>query len=135
MLLGKGNRLQASLPGMCERLDLRCEGKLGQAGHLEVRTPDPPRKLGTLLQMPLAVLISERPRLDGSEVHERHRPQVAVERDLLVGLRGYRRGEEPDLLDYPCEVAALARQRQLQCRDGHFEPVPAVWRCRRDRGF
>src|SRR6202023_3469119 len=115
MLLGEPYRLSAPPPGSCEGLDLRCEGELSQAGHFEVRTSDPSRKFGTLLQVPLAVLVSQRPRFDGSEIHERHRAQVAVERDVLVRLPGGRRGKEPDLIDYPREVAALPRQRQPQC--------------------
>src|SRR5258708_11915118 len=128
MLLGKRYRLSASPPRSCEGLDLRCEGELSQAGHFEVRTSYPPRKIGALLQVPLAVLVSQRPRFDGSEVHKRNRAQVAVERDVLVGLAGYRRGKEPDLLDNPREVAALARQRQSQRRGRHFEAVLAACR-------
>ena len=135
MLLGECYRLSAPPPRGCEGLDLRCEGELSQACHFEVRTSDPPRKIGALLQVPLAVLVSQRPRFDDPEIHERHRAQVAVERDVLVRLPGYRRGKEPDLLDYPREVAALARQRQFQCRGRHFEAVLAVRRRRCDRGF
>ena len=90
MLLGEGYRLSAPPPRSCERLDLRCEGELGEAGHFEVRTPDPPRKIGTLLQVTLAVLVPKRPGFDDSEIHERHRVQVAVESDVLVRLAGYR---------------------------------------------
>src|SRR6202034_4153238 len=132
VLVGEGYRLSAPPPRSCEGLDLRRERELSQAGHFEVRTSDPPAKIGALLQVPLAVLVAKRPRFDGSEIHERHRAQVAVERDVLVSLPGYRRGKEPDLLDYPREVAALPRQRQSQCRGRHFEAVPAVYRSRRD---
>src|ERR1700689_2036813 len=128
MLLGEGYRLPAPPPGSCEGLDLRCEGELSQAGHFEVGTPDLPCKIGALLQVPLAVLVSQRPCFDGSEIHERHRAQVAVECDVLVRLPGYRRGQEPDLLDYLRVVAALSRQGQFQCRSRHFEAVLAVWR-------
>ena len=76
------------------------------------------------------VLVSQRPRFDDSEIHERHRAQVAVERDVLVRLAGYRRGQEPDLLDDPREVAALPRERQSQRCDRHVEAVLAVWRRR-----
>ena len=135
MLLGEGYRLPAPSPGSCEGLDLRCEGELSQAGHFEVRASDLPRQIGALLQVPLAVLVGQRPGFDGSEIHECHRAQVAVERDVLVRLPGYRRGKESDLLDYPREVAALPRERQFQCRDRHFEAVLAVWWRRGDRGF
>ena len=111
ILLGEGYRLQAPPPGRSEGLDLRCESELSQAGHFEVRTPDRPRKIGALLQVPLAVLVRQRPRFDDSEVHQRHRAQVAVEGDVLIGLPGYRRGQESDLLDDPRQVAAFARER------------------------
>src|ERR1022692_2391032 len=135
MVLGERYRFSAPPPGSGEGLDLRCEGELSQAGHFEVRTSDPPRKIGALLQVPLTVLVPQRPRFDDSEIHERHRAQVAVERDVLVRLPGYRRGKESDLLDYPREVAALSRERQFQCCDRHFEAVLAGWRRRCDRGF
>ena len=135
MLLGERYRLPAPPPGSCEGLDLRCEGELSQAGHFEVRTSDPPRKIGTLLQVPLTVLVSQRPRFDDSEIHKCHRAQVAVERDVLVRLPGYRRGKESDLLDDPRQVAAFARERQFQRCDRHLEAVLAVWRRRCDRGF
>ncbi len=79
--------------------------------------------------------VPQRPRFDDPEIHERYRAQVAVERDVLVRLPGYRRGEEPDLLDDPGEMAALARERQSQRRRRHFEPVLAVGRGRGDRGL
>src|SRR6266568_4352999 len=135
VLLGESYRFQAPLPRCGEWLNLRCEGELSQAGHFEVWTPDPPGKVGALLQVPLAVLVPQRPCFNDSEIHERHRAQVAVERDVLVRLPRYRRGQEPDLLDYPREVAALTRQRQFQCGGRHFETVLAVCRDCRDRGF
>src|SRR6202012_2013162 len=79
----------APQPRRREGLDLRCEGELSQAGDLEVGASDPPRKGGALAQVPLAVLVPQRPRFNGSEVHERDRAQVAIERDVLVGLAGY----------------------------------------------
>src|SRR5580704_1773130 len=135
MLLSEGYRLSAPLAGGGEGLNLRCEGQLSQAGHLEEGTADLARKIGALLQVPLAVPVCQRPCFDGAEIHERHRAQVAVERDVLVRLPRYRRRKEPDLLDYPREVAALPRQRQSQCRGRHFEAVLTVYRGCRDRGF
>src|SRR5258708_17066112 len=123
MLLGEGYRLSAPPPRSCEGLDLRWEGELSQAGHFEVWTSDPPRKIGALLQVPLAFPVSQRPGFDDSEIHERHRAQVAVKSDVLVRLPGYRRGKEPDLLDDPRPMATLPRQPPFQSPGRPFQPV------------
>ena len=135
MLLGDGYRLFTPSPRRCEGLDLRGEGELGQAGHFEVRASDPAGKISALLQVPLTVLVAQRPRFDGSEVHEGHRAQVAVERDVLVRLPAYRRGQKLDLIDDTRKVATLPRQRQSQRCGRHFQAVPAVHRSCGDQGF
>src|SRR5258708_29030836 len=120
MLLGEGYRLSAAPSRSCEGLDLRCEGELSQAGHFEVRTSDPPRKIGALLQVPLAVLVPQRPRFDDSEIHERHRAQVAVERDVLVRLAGYRRGQELGPIQHNTGGAAVTRLHPTPTFGSHY---------------
>jgi len=133
MLPGKGYRLPAPPPRSGEGLDLRCEGELSQAGHFEVRTSDPPARSAPSCRcagcpgFPVTTLRR-------FEVHERHRAQVAVERDVLIGLAGYRGGKEPDLLDYPREWP------RLRASDSLSAAAATSRRCWRlaascDRGF
>ena len=65
----------------------------------EVRPADSPGQGGALPQVTFSVGQPQRPRLDDSQIHQRHRAQVAAERDVLVGLAGYRGGKEFGLFD------------------------------------
>jgi hypothetical protein len=71
--------------------------------------------------MLLAVPVAERPCFDDAEIHERGSAQVAVECDVLIGLAADRRGKESNLVEHVREVAAAARERQLQ-RCGSVRP-------------
>jgi len=63
------------------------------------------------------------------QIHQRHGAQIAAQRDVLVGLPGYRRGQEPDLFDDAGQVAAPSGQQQLQERDRHSHAALAIrWR-------
>ena len=81
-------RVAAAPLGRGERVDLRREPELRQAAHLEVGPADLPGQGGALLQVAFGVRKAQGPRLDGSQVHQRHRAQVTAQRDVLVGLPG-----------------------------------------------
>jgi hypothetical protein len=67
---------------------------------------DLPGQDGALPQVAFCVRTGQGPRLEGPQVHQRHRAQVAAERDVLVRLPGYRRVEEVDLLENVGQVPA-----------------------------
>src|ERR1700730_10924665 len=92
-------RLAAAQLGNGERVDLRREPELRQAADLEIGSADLPSQDGALLQVAFGVRKRQGPRLDRPQVHQRHRAQVAAERDVLIRLPGYRRVEEFDLLE------------------------------------
>src|SRR6266704_1376776 len=123
--LGEGERLAAAPLGCGERVeDERCEPELRQAADFQVGAADLPGEVSALPEAAFGVRRvwqPERPRLGGPQTHQRHRAQVAAERDVLVGLPGYRGGEEPGLLDDAGQVTASPGQRQLQRRDRHPE--------------
>ena len=108
--LGQRDRFVAALPGRGERADSRREPELGQAAHFEIGPADLLGQDGALLEVAFGVRQPQRPRLKGPQVIQRHRPQVAVERDVLIGLPGDRGGKEPDLLDDVGQVTAAPRQ-------------------------
>jgi hypothetical protein len=108
--LGECYHLQASLPGNPERFDLGRKCELRETGDLKVGPADLPSKIGAFLEMTLAVLVTQRPRLDDPQVHESYCSAVVLERDVLVGLPAYRQRKEFDLLDDAVEVPAPPRQ-------------------------
>jgi hypothetical protein len=71
------------------------------------------------------------PRLEDPQIHQRHRPQIAAERDVLVGLPCHRVGKEFGLFENGGEVAAPPRQRQLQRRDRRLQAALVIRRRRR----
>ncbi len=97
------------------------------AADLQVGPADPAGQGGALPQVAFGVLKPQRPRLDGPQVQQRHRAQVAAQRDVVVGRPGDRRGEEAGLLDDAGQVAAAPGQPQPQRRDRHPEAAPATW--------
>ena len=109
-------------------MDLRRERELSEAAGFQVGPVDLAGQRGALPQVTFGVGQGQGPCLNGPQVHQRHRPQVAVQRDVLVGLPGHRRAEEPDLFDDPRQVTAPSGQRQLQRRDRHPEPALAIRR-------
>jgi hypothetical protein len=126
--VGDRYRLAAALPGRGERADLRREPELRQAPGLEVGSADPPGQDGALQQVPFGAG-QPQGRLDGPQVHQRHRPQVVTERDVLVGLPRDRGGQESGLPENPGQVTAPRSQRQLQRRDRHPQAASAIrWR-------
>ena len=82
--VGERYRLAAAALGRGERVDLRRKTELREAADLEVRPADLPGQDGALLEVAFSVWKPERPRLDGPQVHQRHRSQVAVQRDVFV---------------------------------------------------
>jgi len=127
--IGERNRLAAEPPGRGERARLRRETELRQASDFEVGPADPPGQDGALPEVALGVWQPQRPRLNDPQIHQRHRPQVAARRDVLVGLPGHRGGKESDLLNDAGKVTAPPRQPQLQRRDRHPEAALAIhWR-------
>ena len=104
--VGEGDRLAAAAPGGGERVDLRRETELCQAGNLQIGPADPPGQNGALPEVAFSVWKSQGPCFDGPQIHQRHRPEVAVERDVLVGLPGYRGGKEFGLFDDGGQVTA-----------------------------
>ncbi len=97
--LGECDRLAAAPLGRGERANPRRETELRQAADLEVGPADLPGQGSALPQVTFGVRQRQRPRLGGAQVHQRHRPQVAAQRDVLVGLPGDRRVEESGLFD------------------------------------
>jgi hypothetical protein len=86
--LGERYRLLAAPPGSGERADLRREPELREAADFEVGPADLPGQIGALLEVAFGIFRPQGPRLHGPQVHQRHRPEVAAQRDVLVGLPG-----------------------------------------------
>ena len=96
--VGERDRLTASLPGDGEGADPRRETQLRKAADFQVWPADAPGQDGALLEVAFSVWKPQGPRLQGPQVHQRHRAQVAAQRDIFVGLPRYRGGKEPGLL-------------------------------------
>src|SRR6266540_6408748 len=132
MSLRERDRLVAAPPGRCERVDLRGERELREAADFDVRPADLPGEDGAFVEVAFGVGKSYGPCLDDPQIHQRHCSQVAAERDVFVGLPGYRPVEELGLFGDADKVAAPPRQRQLHRRDRYPEAAPAIWRRRLD---
>ncbi len=126
---GERDRLAAAPPDRGERVeDQRCEPEPRQAGDFQVRPADLPGQDGALPEVAFSVRQPKRPRLGDPQVHQRHRPQVVAQRDVLVGLPGDRGSQEFDLFDDAGQVTAPPGQRQLQRRDRYPQAPLAVRR-------
>jgi hypothetical protein len=76
-------RLAAAPSGNGERAELGRETELRQTGDFQVGAADLPGQGGALLEMTFSVRKPLGPLLDDPQVHQRDRPQVAAERDVL----------------------------------------------------
>ncbi len=129
--LGQLDRLAAAPLGDGERVDPRREAQLRQAPDLEVGPADLPGQRGALPQVAFGVgQTGRRPRLGRPQVQQRQRPQVAAQRDVLVGLPAERRGQEGDLLKDAAQVTAAPGQRHPHGRDRQLQATPAIRRRR-----
>ena len=78
-------RLAAALPGNGEGAELGRETELRQTGDLQVGAADLPGQDSALPEMTFGVRQPLGPLLDDPQVHQRDCPQVAAERDVLLG--------------------------------------------------
>jgi hypothetical protein len=106
------------------------EAELREAADFHVGPTDLPGQDGAVLEVACCVWQPQGPRLDGPQIHQRHRSQVAAQGDVCVGRPGDRGGQEPGLLDDAGQVTAPPGQRQLQRRDRYPEAALATWRRR-----
>jgi hypothetical protein len=83
--LGERDRLAAAPLGGGERAHPRRETELRQAADFQVGPADLPGQDGALPEVAFGAWQPERPRLGGPQVHQRHRPQIAAQRDVLIG--------------------------------------------------